>query len=85
MPSSGWSPIGVLLAKIGLGWKSLPGQLLWIIWPYFSTPFYIENIINLFFKTSYLNNVVNCIKPSPLVSIPWTGNSLVLFFPERQQ
>jgi hypothetical protein len=31
-----------------------------------STPFYIENIINLFYKTSYLNEEVNCTEPSPL-------------------
>jgi hypothetical protein len=33
--------------------------------------FCIENIINLSYKTSYLNDVVNCAEPSPLVSIPW--------------
>jgi hypothetical protein len=33
--------------------------------------FYIENIINLFYKTSYLNEEVNSTEPSPLVSIPW--------------
>ncbi len=32
---------------------------------------YIENIINLFYKTSYLNEEVNCTEPFPLVSIPW--------------
>jgi hypothetical protein len=35
-----------------------------------SAPFYIENIINLYYKTSYLNEGVNCTEPSPLVSIP---------------
>jgi hypothetical protein len=37
-----------------------------------SAPLYIENIINLFYKTSYLNEEVNCTEPSPLVRIPWT-------------
>ncbi len=34
-------------------------------------PFYIENILNLFHKTSSLNEVVNCTEPYPLVSNPW--------------
>ncbi len=34
-----------------------------------SAPFYIENIINLFYKTSYLNEEVNCTETSVLVSI----------------
>ncbi len=29
-------------------------------------PFYIENIIYLFYKTSYLNEEVKCTEPSPL-------------------
>jgi hypothetical protein len=33
--------------------------------------FYIENIIFLFFKTSYLYEEVNCTEPSLSVSIPW--------------
>ncbi len=32
--------------------------------------FYIEIIIILFYKTSYLNEEINCTEPSPLVSIP---------------
>ncbi len=36
-----------------------------------SAPFYIENVMDLFYKTSYLNEEVNCTKPSLLVSIPW--------------
>ena len=35
-----------------------------------SAPFYIENIIHFFYKTSHLNEV-NCTEPSLLVSIPW--------------
>ncbi len=35
-----------------------------------SAPFYIEKIINLFYKTSYFNKEVNCTEP-PLVCIPW--------------
>ncbi len=37
---------------------------------YRSGPFYIENIIDLFYKTSYFNEEVNCTEPSPLDSIP---------------
>jgi hypothetical protein len=36
----------------------------------FSAHFYIENIIFLFTKTSYLNEEVNCTEPAPSVSIP---------------
>ncbi len=35
-----------------------------------SDPFYIENIIYLSFKTTYLKEEVNCTEPSPSVSIP---------------
>jgi hypothetical protein len=35
-----------------------------------SAPFYIENMINIFNKTSYLNEEVNCSEPSPSVSVP---------------
>ncbi len=42
-----------------------------------SAPFYIENIINLFCKTSYLNEEINCTEPSPFVSIPWSYKSLL--------
>jgi hypothetical protein len=40
-----------------------------------SSPFYIENIIYIFNKTSYLNEEVNRIEPSPSVSIPWFNSS----------
>jgi hypothetical protein len=32
---------------------------------------YSETTLNIFYKTSYLNEKVNCAEPSPLVSIPW--------------
>jgi hypothetical protein len=38
-----------------------------------SAGFYIENIIYLCFKTSYLNEKVKCTEPSPPVSFPWLG------------
>jgi hypothetical protein len=31
----------------------------------------IVNIIYLFYKTSYLNEEVNCTEPSPLLGVPW--------------
>ncbi len=37
----------------------------------------MENIIFLFYKTSNLNEEVNCTEPSPSVSIPWFSWSLV--------
>jgi hypothetical protein len=45
-------------------------------WPpctnlFISAPFYIENSIYIFNKTSYLNEEVNCTEPSPSVSNPW--------------
>ncbi len=36
-----------------------------------SAHFYIENMIYLGSKTSYLNEEVNCTEPSPSVSVPW--------------
>jgi len=33
--------------------------------------FYIENVIYLCYKTSYLNEEVNRTEPSPSVSVPW--------------
>jgi hypothetical protein len=36
-----------------------------------SAPFYVENIVNIFNKTSYLNEEVNCAEPPPSVSYPW--------------
>jgi hypothetical protein len=36
-----------------------------------SAPFYIENIINIFDKKSYLNEEVNGTGPSPSVNISW--------------
>jgi len=53
----------LLKGKTQYGWPPCTNQ-------FRSAPFYIENIINLFYKTSYLNEEVNCIEPSPLVSIP---------------
>ncbi len=35
------------------------------------TAFYIQNIINLCYKTSYLNEEVNCTEPSPSASVPY--------------
>jgi hypothetical protein len=34
-------------------------------------PISVENIIYLFYKTSYLSEEVNCSKPSPLLRLPW--------------
>jgi hypothetical protein len=34
-------------------------------------PFYIVKFFHLFYKTSYLNEEVNCIDPSRSVSTPW--------------
>jgi hypothetical protein len=54
----------LLKGKAQYGWPPSTNQ-------FRSAPFYIENIIiNLFYKTSYLNEEVNC-TDSPLVSIPW--------------
>ncbi len=39
--------------------------------------FYIKNIKNFSYKTSYLNEEVNCTKPSPSVSIPWAKDGTV--------
>jgi hypothetical protein len=39
-----------------------------------SAPFYIENIIYHFYKTSSLNEEVNCTEPFHSVSIPWFYN-----------
>ncbi len=50
------------------GWPACTNQ-------FRSAPFYIEKIINLFYKTSYFNEEVNCTEPPPLVSIPWSGIS----------
>ncbi len=36
-----------------------------------SVPFYIENIIYIFYKTRYTNEEVSCTEPFPSVSIPW--------------
>ncbi len=52
-------------------------------WPctnqFISAPFYIKNIIKLFFKTSYLNEEVNCTEASSLVSIPWLSPLKIVF------
>ena len=39
-----------------------------------SALFYIENIIYIFYKTSYLDEEVNRTEPSPSVSIPWLSD-----------
>ncbi len=54
----------LLKGKAQYGWPPCTNQ-------FRSAPFYIENIINLFYKTSYLNEEVNCTEPSPLAIIPW--------------
>jgi hypothetical protein len=38
-----------------------------------SAPFYIENIIYNFYKTSYINEEVNCTETSHSVSFPWSN------------
>ncbi len=48
--------------KAQFGWPPCTNQ-------FASAPFYIENIINLFYKTSYLNEEVNCTEPFLVVSI----------------
>ncbi len=35
--------------------------------------FYTENITYLLYQASYLNEGVNCVGPSPSVSIPWSS------------
>jgi hypothetical protein len=42
-----------------------------------SAPFYIENIIYIFNKTSYLNEEVNCTKPSPQLAFPGLVHALL--------
>jgi hypothetical protein len=36
-----------------------------------SAVLYIQSIITLCYKTSYINEEINCTEPSPLVSVPW--------------
>jgi hypothetical protein len=38
-----------------------------------SVAFYSENIIYLWYKTSYLYEEVNCTEPSLSISVPWVG------------
>ncbi len=57
-------------------------------WPpntnlYRSAPFYIENIIYIFNKTSYLNEEVNCTEPSPSVSVPWPKHQLTALYCQK--
>ncbi len=54
----------LLKGKAQYGWPPRPDQLR-------SVAFYIENIIYLCYKTSYLNEEVKCTEPSPSVSVPW--------------
>ncbi len=58
--------------KAQYGWPPYPCN-------FRSAPFSIDNIIDLFYKTNYLNKEVNCIEPSPSESIPWF-NFLFFFF-----
>ncbi len=37
---------------------------------------YVENIIYVCYKTSYLNEEVDCTEPSPYVSVPWVDLQL---------
>ncbi len=45
-----------------------------------SAHFYIENIIYLCYKTSYLNEEVNCTEALPSVSVPWRMLKKTEFF-----
>jgi hypothetical protein len=49
-----------------------------------SAAFDFENIIYLFYKTSYPNEEVNSAEPSPSVSIPWVKKTEALFYFTRQ-
>ncbi len=60
-----WAKEVLLKGEAQYGWPLYTNQ-------FRSAPFYIENIINLFYKTSYLNEEVNCTEPSPLVFTAWT-------------
>jgi hypothetical protein len=60
----------LLKGKAQYGWPPCTNQSI-------SAPFYIENIINLFYKTSYFNEEVNSTEPSPLVSIPWSTHTII--------
>ncbi len=54
----------LLKGKVQYGWPPCTNQ-------FRSAPFYIENTINLFYKTRYFNEEVICTESFPLVSIPW--------------
>ncbi len=60
----GFSKEVLLKGKDQYGWPPCTNQ-------FRSATLYIENIINLFYKTSYLNKKVNSTEPSPLLGIPW--------------
>jgi len=67
-------PISMLIVKPKTREALLKGKVLYS-WPictnlFRSAPFYIENIIYILNKTSYLNEEVNCTEPSTSVSIP---------------
>jgi hypothetical protein len=63
-PSFLWPNQGSLLeGEVGLLELTSLDQLL----------LYIENIMYLFTKTSYLYEEVHCTEPSPSVSIPWSN------------
>ena len=53
----------LLKEKVQYGWPPCTNQ-------FRSAPFYIENIIHLFYKTSYLNEEVIGTEPSPSANIP---------------
>ncbi len=49
-----------------------------------SAPFYIEDIINLLYKTSFLNKEVNCTESPPLVSIPCASFQVNIRWPRSE-
>ncbi len=63
----------LLKGKAQYGWPPCTNQFRW-------APFYIENVMYLFHKSNYLNEVVNCTKPSPLVRLPWPVHQLLPYF-----
>jgi hypothetical protein len=53
----------LLKGKAQYAWPPIKNQ-------FRSAPLYIEDIINLFYKTSFLNEEVNCTEPFNLVFLP---------------
>ena len=49
-----------------------------VVAPFRSAAFDIKNVDYLYFKTSYLNEEVNCTEPPPSISVPW-ANTLAYF------